>query len=177
MHRTHHRSPFRFTLAFWVVLLSLLVGVLIPHTALASAYVVSKTADTNDGACSADCSLREAITAANASPANDTITFAAGANGTIILTSALPALAKNGTLAITGNGEVNTIISGNNAVQVLQLSEGANVTLNSLTVTAGAFTFGSGIGMYGVYGTDILVLNNVTVSGNISSDHGGGIYN
>jgi CSLREA domain-containing protein len=38
-------------------------------------FVVTKTADTNDGSCDADCSLREAIVAANANPGADTIPF------------------------------------------------------------------------------------------------------
>ncbi len=38
-------------------------------------FVVTKTADTNDGLCNADCSLREAIVAANANPGVDTIAF------------------------------------------------------------------------------------------------------
>lgn len=36
-------------------------------------FVVTKTADTADGACDADCSLREAVIAANATPGRDTI--------------------------------------------------------------------------------------------------------
>ncbi|MEK7784651.1 MAG: CSLREA domain-containing protein [Chloroflexota bacterium] len=42
------------------------------------AFVVTKTADTNDGACDADCSLREAIVAANAAAGPDTIFIPAG---------------------------------------------------------------------------------------------------
>jgi len=40
---------------------------------LAATFTVSKTADTADGACDADCSLREAVIAANATPGADTI--------------------------------------------------------------------------------------------------------
>ena len=40
--------------------------------------LVTKTADTNDGTCDADCSLREAIVAANAAGGADTITLPAG---------------------------------------------------------------------------------------------------
>ena len=36
-------------------------------------FVVTKTADTADGACDSDCSLREAVMAANATPGTDTI--------------------------------------------------------------------------------------------------------
>jgi CSLREA domain-containing protein len=41
--------------------------------ASAANFTVTKTADTADGACDADCSLREAIGAANANPGPDTI--------------------------------------------------------------------------------------------------------
>lgn len=46
-----------------------------PSQAFAATYTVTKTADTNDGTCDADCSLREAIAAANADPGHDTIEF------------------------------------------------------------------------------------------------------
>ncbi|KPL81284.1 right-handed parallel beta-helix repeat-containing protein [Herpetosiphon geysericola] len=65
-------------------------------------FVVNTIADTDDGACDAlgtgagnqDCSLREAINAANANVAADTINFAIPGAGvkTIVLTSELPAL-------------------------------------------------------------------------------------
>jgi len=41
-------------------------------------FTVNKVADTNDGACSSDCSLREAIVAANLAPGADSITVPAG---------------------------------------------------------------------------------------------------
>ena len=43
----------------------LLVG-LLPIQVQAATFTVTKTTDTNDGSCNADCSLREAIIAANA---------------------------------------------------------------------------------------------------------------
>ena len=46
--------------------------------AQAATFTVTKTADTNDGTCDADCSLREAIGAANAAAGADTITLPAG---------------------------------------------------------------------------------------------------
>ncbi|HEY0098935.1 MAG TPA: CSLREA domain-containing protein [Pyrinomonadaceae bacterium] len=45
-------------------------GFVVPDT-----FTVTKTADTNDNLCNADCSLREAINAANANPGADTILF------------------------------------------------------------------------------------------------------
>ena len=45
----------------------------------AKVFNVTKTADTNDGACTpADCSLREAVIAANANPGMDTVVIPAG---------------------------------------------------------------------------------------------------
>src|SRR3982750_4883554 len=119
MHRTHHRSPFRFPPAYWVVLLSLLVGVLTPHSVLAAAYVVTKTADTNDGVCDADCSLREAIAAA---ASTDTIAFSV--TGTITLDSSLKELVVDKSLTISGPGAAQLSISGGDAVRVFHLKTG-----------------------------------------------------
>lgn len=44
-------------------------------TSYAATYTVTKTADTNDGTCDADCSLREAVASANSNSGADTITF------------------------------------------------------------------------------------------------------
>jgi CSLREA domain-containing protein len=42
---------------------------------MAATYTVTKTADTNDGTCDADCSLREALAVANGNAGADTIDF------------------------------------------------------------------------------------------------------
>ncbi|MBZ0253173.1 MAG: CSLREA domain-containing protein, partial [Candidatus Methylomirabilis sp.] len=47
-------------------------------SAEAATFVVTKTADTADGACDGDCSLREAVIAANAAPGADVIQIPAG---------------------------------------------------------------------------------------------------
>lgn len=54
----HWRAPF--LLAALLLAFGLFAGV-----ARAATFTVSKTADTNDGTCNADCSLREAAAAAN----------------------------------------------------------------------------------------------------------------
>ena len=63
-------------------------GILPAPRAAASTFAVTKTADTNDGVCDADCSLREAMTTANASPGADTITFAIPGGGPHVITVA-----------------------------------------------------------------------------------------
>lgn len=47
----------------------------IPSSVRAATYTVTKTADTSDGTCDADCSLREAVAAANANSGADTVEF------------------------------------------------------------------------------------------------------
>jgi CSLREA domain-containing protein len=52
------------------------LGALVPAAAAqpaAASLPATKTADTNDGACDSDCSVREAVIAANSSPGMDTI--------------------------------------------------------------------------------------------------------
>src|SRR5688572_28948964 len=82
-------------------------------------YIVTKTADTNDGVCGdADCSLREAIGAANVSVDNDSITFALplfSSPQTITLSGSELAVAANGSLTILGPGANRLTICGNNA--------------------------------------------------------------
>ncbi|MCA9970849.1 MAG: CSLREA domain-containing protein [Anaerolineales bacterium] len=111
----------------------------------AAAFVVTKTADTNDGACNADCSLREAIGAANASAGADTITFAPALNGLpIVLTipgdsedgNASGDLDITGDLTLNGSGETATVIDGGALDRVFHVVSGS-VTINDLTVRNG----------------------------------------
>ncbi|HMS09159.1 MAG TPA: CSLREA domain-containing protein, partial [Pyrinomonadaceae bacterium] len=44
-------------------------------SAFAATFTVTKIEDTNDGTCDADCSLREAVAAANAAGSDDVIEF------------------------------------------------------------------------------------------------------
>lgn len=65
-------------LALIALTLSLLGSAVFVTPAWAATFTVTKTADTNDGVCDADCSLREAISAANAAAGVDTVTIPAG---------------------------------------------------------------------------------------------------
>ncbi len=100
----------------------------VPLRALADIYVVDRTDDTNAAAaqvCSGaanDCSLRGAISKANAHAGSDEIQFIAGTNGTPFTLTLLNGgglnedanatgdLDATDTLTITGNGSANTII-------------------------------------------------------------------
>ena len=81
-------------------------------------FPVSKTPDTNDGTCNADCSLREAVVAANTAGGADMITFTP--NGTHQLTIDLAGTENASTegdldvtqaLTVVGNGTANTIVT------------------------------------------------------------------
>lgn len=81
-------------------------------------FTVSKTTDTNDGICNADCSLREAISAANLSAGADSIVLPAGTYQlTIANTGGLNEddnnqgdLDVNDALSINGGGSATTIV-------------------------------------------------------------------
>ena len=83
-------------------------------------FTVTKTADTNDGACNADCSLREAITAANGAVGADMITLPAGtytltipnSGGTNEDNNATGDLDIKDSITINGAGQATTIVQG-----------------------------------------------------------------
>src|SRR5678815_4569666 len=99
-------------------------------------YIVTKTADTNDGVCGdADCSLREAIGAANASAENDIVTFALplfSSPQTITLSGSELVAAANGALTILGPGANRLTISGNNASRIFRSMASTTVTLSGM---------------------------------------------
>ena len=161
---------------------SLLTAALGIQPAYAASIVVNSAADTvaNDGACT----LREAITNANANDQSgstdcaagsgaDAITFAA--NYIITLGSQLPAIATN--ITINGNGAANTIIEANVApntatYRVLEVAGTGNLTLDGVTIRNGKDSDGGGI-----YNSGTATISASTISGNTADNGGGGIYN
>lgn len=148
--------------------------------AKAAAIVVTSTADnaTPDGWCT----LREALTNANADAATyadcqagtgaDTISF--NVTGTITLLSVLPDVTGN--LTISGPGAGSLAISGNNARRVFSIAGGANVELSGLTIRQGqAYADVGG----GIFNAGTLTIRTSTVSGNVArvSGAGGGVFN
>jgi CSLREA domain-containing protein len=141
-------------------------------------------ADANDGLCT----LREAITAANANTGSgaaagecvagsdtdaDTISLT-GLAGTITLTSALPTITSE--MTITGPGATQLTISGNNSVRVfnLTLSTGT-VSFSGLTIANGRANMDVGGGIYNQNGANVNVTDS-TITGNFAV-LGGGIAN
>src|SRR5947207_8442939 len=106
-------NPRRKLVSQLLLVLSLLLGTAWVAAAQTT-FTVTKTADTNDGVCDSDCSLREAIRAANAAAGADTISIPAGTY-TLSLsgsddTANLGDLDVTGPLTINGAGQANTII-------------------------------------------------------------------
>src|SRR4051812_16439904 len=92
--------------------------------ALAAIYTVNTDADTNDGVCDVfNCTLREAINAANANSGGDFIDFGIGIGGssTIQLSSQLPDI--TGTTTI--DGTTQTGFAGSPLIQVDGLFAGS----------------------------------------------------
>ena len=183
-----------------------LMTLAIATAAHAATWTVTKTADTNDGVCNADCSLREAIAAA---ASGDEIVFSALFNTpqSIELTSTL-VIRKN--LTISGTGSRNVTLTRpsdglRHGILDVASSPSIVVTIRSLSITNGRVgTFGGGVfvgnahltldsvsirnnvvevcttcygaGIY-VSNTSTLVMTNSSVSGNDGGGKGGGIAN
>ncbi len=143
--------------------------------AYAATFTVTKTADTKDGTCAADCSLREAIIAANANAGADTINLPAGTY-TLSIAGANENIAASGDLdiradlTIVGGGDATTIVDGGALDRVFHIVSGT-VEISGLTIRNGDTGVGGGIDNGGT-----LTLTNSTVSGNTAGG-GGGIAN
>ena len=175
-------------------LVALVLGIQPVPVAQAATITVNTTDDeiNIDG----DCSLREAIKAANTNAAVDnctsgstgadtinvpagTYTFAiastnedANADGDLDITD------TNGSLTITGAGAGSTIIeahasAGSGDDRVFHIISGATATLEDMTIRHGNVTGDGG----GIYDQGTLTINSSTISDNTASGNSGGIFN
>ena len=163
------------------------------NTLSGAPITVTKTEDTFDGICDADCSLREAVGTADP---GDSIDIPAGTY-TLTLGSQI-SIDKD--LILDGEGAGNTIIQaatefGVATYRVFNIASG-EVTISDVTIRHGVDGLGGAIensgllilasstvsGSTGSRGGDIfngstLTVINSTISGNTGSSAGGGIYN
>jgi uncharacterized delta-60 repeat protein len=146
-----------------------------------SALTVNLPSDNGDGVCDATCTLRDAVAAANNSPGDDTINFAAGLTN-ITLNNAEIAIANNGSLTISGPGaNVLTIDGGAGTNRIFYINQNAVVSIKDVTLTGG-----NGRGADGGQNLDgaggailndqlaTLTLDRVHVTGNTSAGKNGG---
>lgn len=144
----------------------------------AATLTVNKTADTNDGVCDADCSLREAVAAANAATSDDVIAFDVTlftSPQTIVLTAGHLTIADSSVLSIVGPGQSLLSISGNQQSRIFFVEPGARFTASGLTISNGrVLANGNGGALLNQLGT--VTLTNVSFIGNSSDSEGGAIY-
>lgn len=121
-------------------------------------------------------SLRAAITAANATPAADVVTFAPTLSGTIVLNGSEITITEP--LDIQGPGADVLSVDGDNASQIFDIDGDAMagvrmpVTISGLTLTGGN-TGSSGGAIYGEFTN--FTLRDSLVTGN-EAGTGGGVY-
>ena len=186
--------------------LCLVLLILLPESARAATFAVTTTADHDDGICGSDCTLREAINAANNAPGNDTINFAAGVTGAIVITSGLPDLQTNINLQGPGANVLAVTLDANApALRIFTITgltgPDPTVSISGLTISHGIDAQSGGGGIYNDGGrltltsciltgnkafafgggaiysqSGSLTLINCTFSGNTSSGDGGGIF-
>ena len=161
--------------------------------------IVNTTAQDDDGACQplaeGDCTLREAILAANVAPGTETIVFdiptsdpgydAVADRYTITLTSALPDLSD---MSINGLGAKRLTVKrgGGGHFRIFNINSGKTVSIAGLTISGGWAHEGGGIRNAGALSiTGSIIRDNLTENGpetncspaNLSGGDGGGIYN
>ena len=176
--------------AFLVVLLSLAALPASPAQAQGATITVTRADDPPpDGCAPGDCSLREAVIAANATPAiPDTIDLPAGTY-TLTLAGASEDASASGDLDITANLTMNGAGAATTIVEACDSSGGpctgidrvvhvlsGTAEMFGLTVRNGS-EFG-GVGGGGIYNEGgTVMLSSSTVSGNTAGNPGGGISN
>lgn len=133
----------------------------------ASAQItVTNTNDSGAG------SLRQAVIDVNA---GGTIMFDSDIDGNTITLNSEIAIDKN--ITIQGNGDENTIISGNDETQIFVITD-ADVTIEDLTLTEGSSDMNGGA----IWASgSVVMLSSVTVSdseasGAVAGEGGGGIW-
>lgn len=144
-------------------------------------FVVTNTGYRNDGCTTDDCTLLEAINAANANGDANVIRFAFGLGpATELPSSASTALYSiTGPVSILGPGARQLSINGGNLARVLTVSS-ANVALSGVTLTNGLPSVGFDGGAIhnsgGLTLTDCTIKNSV-VAGDSGGGNGGGLFN
>jgi predicted outer membrane repeat protein len=138
----------------------LVLGLLVASVALAGFVTAARASSTITVDCATDAAaLVSAL--ANASP-GDTLAIEGTCTGSLDI-------AKDITLAGTGAA---TLDGQGQAIRVITIRAGATVAISGLTITGG-----QGFAGVGIHNLGTLTLANSSVSGNVATLWGGGIYN
>ncbi len=148
--------------------------------ARAASFTVDILTDENDGECSTDCSLRDALIIANDNGEDDTITLGAGTHVLTVTginddSAATGDLDVTDVVTITGAGPGLTTIDASGIIsdRILDVRPGAGtVVISGVTIMGGNVTgYGGGIVDYDA---DLTLINTI-VSSNTATLNGGGI--
>lgn len=152
---------------------------------------ITVNTDADEANTDGDCSLREALKAANnnvavdecaagQAGAKDAIFFSLGKRAKIVLKRALPTVTSTAGLTIFGGNEAKITVSGDGKVRVFTVGRGAKLNVRNLTVADG---FANGNNSGGQVGGGVknnggtLRVFRSTFSGNNALSIGGGIAN
>ena len=134
--------------------------------------VVNSLADTSDGTCDVtDCTLREAIVAANTVSGHDEITFSV--TGTITLTAALPLITE--AVDVHGPGATSLAISGNDTARAFTVKDVdfGSLEFTDLTIEHCQGGDGPAFNLYGSNST--FLIEDVVLQHNFTTYDGGAI--
>ena len=137
-------------------------------------FTVTTTDDHDDSSCDGDCTLREAINAANAIASPDTIEFKV--TGTINLTSALPNIIDD--VEIVGPGASVLTVRRDAPLllfRIFNVTTTGTVTFSDLTISEGSLDFDFGGGIQNS-STGTVNINNTTLTLN-RAQQGAGVFN
>lgn len=171
--------PFRVIL----IALAFIVCCAAAQNTFAANFTVTRSDDRNATCISGtDCSLREAIGAANAAATDDIINFAAGLTNITLASSDTGdiEIINNGALTITGPGANILTIDGGAGINRIFYTNQANVAVSGVTLQggngAGELNTGLGGAIYVFKGT--ITLDSVVVqnNGGAAVESGGGIF-
>jgi CSLREA domain-containing protein len=154
----------------WILRCALIVTlVFLPASSFeASTFLVTKTVDTNDAVCDGDCSLREAVGAANASAGGDDITIPAG---NYLLAASYLSVEED--VVISGSGRLSTIVDGAGFRGVFRVLPAVTAGISDVTIQNGNAYSGGG----GVFNRGTLTITDSTLYSNRARDRGGAIWN
>jgi CSLREA domain-containing protein len=159
------------------------VSMALAAAAHAAVYIPTRTTDSAGTCTPQDCSLREAILAANQNPGDDVILLHAGTYTLSIAGAgedlgATGDLDINGNLLLMGDGAGTTIIDGGGLDRIFQVPAGVTAEIHDVTLRNGK---GTGLGG-AILSAGTLTLTRVLLSGNASvagadgPGYGGALY-
>lgn len=159
------------------IIFVLAIVLLFGAAANAATWTVTKAANSNDGACDADCSLREAVAVADS---GDTVVFNDNLVGQTFTLGGSEIVITN---RITIDGFLNNpnvaFVSGSGTSRIFNVAPGGGLDLRNIILVqgngVGAIQNNVGGAIY-AQPNSVLSLDRVSVRGNTASNHSGALF-